>query len=93
VYWQIVIAQAGNETAMTRISLTIAISLPLSLMLAPLTAVTVAAQQSAPASVVLPTDRTILPIPEPQNPHSTVFDVRNAVPPPRFEVKAPAKAL
>ena len=42
--------------------------------------------------VVLPTDRTVLPIPEPQYPHSTVFDARNATPPPRFEVKAPANA-
>ena len=37
-------------------------------------------------------DRTVLPIPEPQYPHSTVFNVRNATPPPRLEVKAPAKA-
>jgi len=38
-------------------------------------------------------DRTVLPIPEPKYPHSTVFDVRNAPPPPpRFEVKAPAGA-
>ena len=37
------------------------------------------AQQGAPATVVLPTDRTVLPIPEPQYPHSTVFDARNAV--------------
>jgi arylsulfatase A-like enzyme len=34
-------------------------------------------------------DRTVLPIPEPNIPHSTVFDARNATPPPRFEVKAP----
>jgi arylsulfatase A-like enzyme len=38
-------------------------------------------------------DRTVLPIPEPKYPHSTVLDVRNAPPPPpRFEVKAPAGA-
>ena len=37
-------------------------------------------------------DRTTLPIPEPKIPHSTVFDARNAKPPPRFEVKAPAGA-
>jgi arylsulfatase A-like enzyme len=37
-------------------------------------------------------DRTVLPIAEPQIPHSTVFDVRNAEAPPRFEVKAPAGA-
>ncbi|MGH9670406.1 MAG: arylsulfatase, partial [Terriglobales bacterium] len=55
-------------------------------------AASVAAQGAAPARVVLPTDRTVLPIPEPTYPHSTVFDVRNATPPPRFEVKAPANA-
>ena len=75
---------------MIRQSMTGALSLVL--VLAPLTAAPVAAQGAAPAQVVLPTDRTVLPIPEPQYPHSTVFDVRNAPPPPRFEVKAPAKA-
>jgi arylsulfatase A-like enzyme len=55
-------------------------------------AVPVAAQSPAPQAVVVPTDRTVLPIPEPKNPHSTVFDARNATPPPRFEVKAPANA-
>jgi len=59
----------------------------LSLNLAP-----VAGQEAAQARVVVPTDRTALPIPEPQYPHSTVFDVRNATPPPRFEVKAPPNA-
>jgi arylsulfatase A-like enzyme len=39
-----------------------------------------------------PSDRTVLPIPEPQYPHSTVLDARNAKAPPRFEVKAPASA-
>jgi arylsulfatase A-like enzyme len=73
-------------------ALTFALGLPLSLMLAPLTAAPVAAQATAAASVVLPTDRTVLPIPEPQYPHSTVLDARNATPPPRFEVKAPANA-
>lgn len=37
-------------------------------------------------------DRTTLPIPEPKYPHSNVLNVRNATPPPRFEVKAPAQA-
>jgi arylsulfatase A-like enzyme len=37
-------------------------------------------------------DRTTLPIPEPKIPHSTVFDARNATPPPRFQVTAPAGA-
>jgi arylsulfatase len=49
----------------------------------------VVAQDSASERVVLPSDRAVLPIPEPQYPHSTVFDARNAKPPPRFEVKAP----
>jgi arylsulfatase len=49
-------------------------------------------QEAAQAKVVVPTDRTVLPIPEPQYPHSTVFNARNATPPPRFEVKAPANA-
>src|SRR5688572_10452186 len=39
-----------------------------------------------------PLDRTILPIPEPKIPHSTVLGARNATPPPRFDVKAPAAA-
>ena len=37
-------------------------------------------------------NRTVLPIPEPNYPHSTVLDARNAKPPPRFEIKAPAGA-
>lgn len=37
-------------------------------------------------------DRTVLPIAEPDYPHSTVFDARNATPPPRFQVKAPTGA-
>ena len=75
---------------MIQVAMTVALGL--ALLVAPLTAAPVAAQGVAPAQVVLPTDRTVLPIPEPQYPHSTVFDVRNATPPPRFEVKAPAKA-
>jgi arylsulfatase A-like enzyme len=84
--------QTRENITMTRTSITIALGFPLSLMLAPLTAAPVAAQATSTASVVLPTDRTVLPIPEPQYPRSTVFDVRNATPPPRFEVKAPASA-
>jgi hypothetical protein len=65
---------------MTR-TLTFALGLALSLMVALLTTTAPGAAQTAtPASVVLPTDRTVLPIPEPQYPHSTVFDVRNATP-------------
>jgi arylsulfatase len=37
-------------------------------------------------------DRTMLPIQEPKYPQITVFDARQATPPPRFDVKAPAGA-
>lgn len=37
-------------------------------------------------------DRSVLPIPEPKPPHSSVLDVHDATPPPRFEVKAPEAA-
>jgi arylsulfatase A-like enzyme len=37
-------------------------------------------------------DRTVLPIPEPKLAPITTLDARNAKSPPRFEVKAPAKA-
>ena len=37
-------------------------------------------------------DRTVLPIPEPNYPRSTVLDARDAKAPPRFEIKAPAGA-
>src|SRR5947209_18865542 len=71
-------------------SITCAFSL--TLILASLPAAPVAAQGAAPAQVVVPSDRTVLPIPEPQYAHSTMLDVRNTTPPPRFEVKAPANA-
>jgi len=37
-------------------------------------------------------DRSVLPIPEPDYPRSTVLDARDAKAPPRFEIKAPAGA-
>jgi arylsulfatase len=37
-------------------------------------------------------DRTVLPIQGPQPPRITTLDARDATPPPRFEVRAPAKA-
>jgi arylsulfatase len=49
-------------------------------------------EASKPAGVAAGIDRTVLPIAEPKYPHSTVFDARDATPPPRFEVRAPAKA-
>jgi arylsulfatase len=67
-------------------------TMSLVLLLAPLLAVPVAPQGATPVQVIGPTDRTVLPIPEPQYPHSTVLDARNATPPPRFEVRAPAGA-
>ena len=45
----------------------------------------------AGAAETLP-DRTVLPLPEPNYPHSTVLDARDATPPPRFEVKVPEGA-
>ncbi len=46
-----------------------------------------ATTKPAPAGAAL--DRTVLPIPEPDYPHSTILDVHNATPPPRFQVTAP----
>lgn len=51
-----------------------------------------AAAQGAAAPSTGPVDRTVLPIAEPKYPHSEIFNARNATPPPRFEVKAPAGA-
>jgi arylsulfatase len=64
----------------------------MSLVLVPLTTAPVGAQGAVPARVLLPTDRTVLPIPEPTFPAITEVDARKATPPPRFEVKAPANA-
>lgn len=48
---------------------------------------------SSPTSTTTYTiDRTRLPIAEPDYPHSTILDARDATPPPRFEVKAPEGA-
>ena len=44
------------------------------------------------AAQTAPVDRTVLPLAEPDYPHSTVLDVRDAQAPPRFEVKPPAGA-
>jgi len=48
------------------------------------------AAETTPATAV--PDRTRLPIAEPDYPHSTVLDARNAKAPPHFEVKAPVGA-
>jgi arylsulfatase len=65
-----------------------ALAFGLTMLLSPLIAAPVAAQ----GKVVLPTDRTVLPIPEPKIPDSTVLNAENTVAPARFEVKAPAGA-
>src|SRR5260370_18423347 len=49
-------------------------------------------KQAAQPAGAYPMDRTVLPIAEPNYPHSTVLDARDAKPPPRFEIKAPAGA-
>jgi arylsulfatase len=70
-------------------SRSIVLTLSLSLIFTPFTAVPAAAQA---ARVVFPTDRTVLPLPEPVNPPITEMDARKATPPPRFEVEAPTNA-
>jgi len=67
----------------------VSLGLSLAAMLVPLTAAQVSAQGPAPAKVIYPTDRTVLPIPQPKPPTITEVDARNVTPPPRFEVKAP----
>jgi len=57
-------------------------------MVAMLSALTMALNSKAADTL----DRTVLPIPEPNYPHSTVLDARDATAPPRFEIKAPAGA-
>ena len=70
---------------MKRISGCIATMVTLVMMLTPLTTMRVAAQ----SQVIHPTDRTILPMPQPKPPIITELDARNVKPPPRFEVTAP----
>jgi arylsulfatase len=50
------------------------------------TAGEISKEQQAPATTL---DRTVLPIAAPDYPQSKVLDVRDATPPPRFQVKAP----
>jgi arylsulfatase A-like enzyme len=77
---------------MRRNTVIYALSLVLVALLSTVPVAAVSAQNAPSAPIELPTDRTVLPIPEPQYQNSTVLDVRNATPPPRFEVKAPAGA-
>jgi len=78
---------------MKRSAIALVVILALVAYLSTVPVASVAAQDAPSAArVVLPTERTVLPIPEPRHPHSTVLDARNATPPPRFEVRAPAGA-
>jgi arylsulfatase len=63
-----------------------------SVILLPVTVAVIAAVCAGTATAQTVPDRTTLPIPEPEYPHSTVLDARNAKPPPRFEIKAPEGA-
>jgi len=54
--------------------------------------VALSAACAASAAAQTGLDRTQLPIPEPKYPNSNILDVSKATPPPRFDVKAPAKA-
>ena len=47
---------------------------------------------AAPVEAETILDRTSLPIPEPEYPHCDILDVREATPPPRFELEAPSGA-
>ena len=73
---------------MKRITVIVATMLTLVMLVGPVSTLRVVAQ----SRVIEPTDRTILPIPEPKVPTSSVFDARNATPPDRFVVRAPKAA-
>ena len=77
---------------MKRNAMALVVGLTLVAFLSTVPVASVVAQDAPSSRIVLPTERTVLPIPEPRYPHSTVFNARNATPPPRFEVKAPAGA-
>ncbi len=68
------------------------LSLSLALLLTPWAAIPAVAQAPATMRVIGPTDRTVLPIPEPVNPAITEVDARKATPPAQFKVSAPAGA-
>lgn len=73
---------------MKRIAVVVANLLTIIMLVGPVSTLRVVAQ----SKVVEPTDRTILPIPEPKVPTSTVFDARTATAPDRFVVRAPKDA-
>src|ERR1041384_348517 len=81
-----------EKKVMNRFKFFVTQLLAVALLTAPLAVAPLSAQTPAPAKILYPTDRTILPIPEPRVANSTVFNARNATAPERFEVKAPAGA-
>ncbi|HKO61827.1 MAG TPA: arylsulfatase [Pyrinomonadaceae bacterium] len=74
---------------MKRISAVISTCVAVMVLLTPLATMRVAAQQPAPAKVIYPTDRTVLPIPQPRTLTITTLDARDVKTPDRFEIKAP----
>ena len=74
---------------MNRLKVFVTQLLAVALLATPLTVVPITAQTPAPVKVVYPTDRTILPIPQPAVATITTEDARNAQAPSRFAVKAP----
>jgi arylsulfatase A-like enzyme len=78
-----------GEKVMNRFKALVTQLLAFALLAAPLTVAPVSAQAPAQAKVIYPTDRTVLPIPEPAVAAITTEDARDAQPPPRFDVKAP----
>src|SRR5689334_4098621 len=73
---------------MKKFSAVVAHGLAVVLLVTPLMTAPLGAQ----TKVIGPTDRTVLPIPEPKAPVITTFDARNAKAPPRFQVEAPKGA-
>ena len=74
---------------MNRLKVLVTQLLAIALLAAPMAVIPISGQLPAQAKVVYPTDRTILPIPQPVLPKSATQDVRDATTPARFQVKAP----
>ena len=74
---------------MKRLRVCVTQFLSLALLATAFPVVPVSAQAPAPAKVIYPTDRTILPIAPPKIVNSSIMDANDTQPPARFEVKAP----
>ncbi len=74
---------------MNRFKILVTQLLAVAMLVTPLMTASVAAQAPAPTKILHPTDRTILPIPQPDRAVINIEDARNATAPPRFEVTAP----